>query len=82
MWTQLERSHGLADIALILQALKTSPPTGKVWPATWLKKKPWGKTRVTITCRICHDEGIVYGPRADGSKGALPCPNPKCKAKT
>jgi hypothetical protein len=76
-WKQLERSHGLADNALILQALKDHPPTGKMWPQSWLKKRHWRKTKAPISCRICFDEGLVYGPRLDGSKGALPCP--KCK---
>jgi hypothetical protein len=77
VWKQLERAKGMMDISLVLQALKKYPPTGKMWPQTWLKKKLWRKGRSTAKCPICFDEGRIYGPRDDGSKGALPCP--KCK---
>lgn len=76
-WKQLERAQALADISLILQALKSHPPIEKMWPSTWLKKKFWRQPKTPISCRTCFDEGIIYGPRPDGSKGALPCP--KCK---
>lgn len=73
-WQTLDRSQALADISLLILALKTYPPAPKMWPHTWLKKRPWKKPADKIVCKTCCDERMIYGTRSDGTKGAIPCP--------
>jgi hypothetical protein len=74
-WEILSRSRTLPDIGVILLALQLHPPGSRTWPATWLRRKPWRLDRPQRPeCPICGDEGVIYGVRENGSKGAIPCP--------
>jgi len=81
-WEKLLRHGELPALGVLLHYLKVKPPQKPYnTPLTWLKQHFWTDKRPDPDnlCPSCAGEGVVYGTKPDGTKGAVPCE--LCKGK-